>query len=149
MKLPLPLMVLALVLAGCASAPEDQRAAPDSSDDAAVRDYLDEFTREKLRRNGADLFCDQAGYRGCYEISRAQCVQQLSDIKDACLEQANRRFPDRMRTAADIDRYVKYYAVCMSLRHVAMYRGEDVKALGTCLKNVQWDKAQRDRSFLK
>lgn len=149
MKLRLPLMMLALVLAGCASAPQDQRAAPGSSDNAAVRDYLDEFTREKLRSNGADLFCDQAGYRGCYEISRTQCLQQLSGVKEACLDQANRKFPERLRTAEDIDRYVKYYAVCMSLRHVAMYRGGDVKALGACLKNVRWDKAQRDRSFLK
>lgn len=109
-------------------------------------DFIDEFTRAKLRKNGEYLFCDQQGYLDCFNVSRQQCLDELAPLKTGCLERADRKFPDRMVDEQDVDRYAGYFSVCMMLRHSA---SKDASALGACLRNVEWDKAQRDRSLLK
>lgn len=109
-------------------------------------DFIDEFTRAKLRKNGEYLFCDQRGYLDCFKVSRQQCLDELAPLKSGCLERADRKFPDRMVDEQDVDRYAGYFSVCMMLRHSA---SKDASALGACLRNVEWDKAQRDRSLLK
>lgn len=144
----LPLLLTAgALLSACASAPEEP--ASGSQAKQYTEDFLDEFTRTKVRKNGPSLFCDQSGYLGCYEISRSQCLQELSGVSEECFARTEQKFPQKLKTEADIDEFATYYAVCMSLRHLAMHSGRNVEALGACLKQVKWDKEQRDRSFLK
>lgn len=96
--------------------------------------------------NGEFLFCDQQGYLDCFKVSRGQCLQELLPLKENCLERANQKFPDRLVDEKDIDRYASYFSVCMMLQHSA---DKNANELGSCLKNVEWDRAQRDKSLLK
>ncbi|MBT9567856.1 MAG: hypothetical protein IV085_06110 [Thiobacillus sp.] len=123
-----------------------QSAESDNPGRAYALDFLDEFTRAKLRKNGEFLFCDQQGYLDCFKVSRGQCLQELAPLKENCIDRANQKFPDRLANEKDIDRYASYFSVCMMLQHSA---DKDANALGSCLKNVEWDKAQRDKSLLK
>lgn len=123
-----------------------QSAESENAGRAYALDFLDEFTRAKLRKNGEFLFCDQRGYLDCFKVSREQCLQELLPLKENCLERANQKFPDRLVDEKDIDRYASYFSVCMMLQHSA---NKNANELGSCLKNVEWDKAQRDKSLLK
>lgn len=118
----------------------------DSTGEAYALDFLDEFTRAKLRKNGEYLFCDQPGYLDCFKVTRQQCLDELTPLKAGCLARADQKFPDRMRDERAVDRYAGYFSVCMMLQHSA---SKDANALGACLRQVDWDKAQRDRSLLK
>ncbi|HEY9097372.1 MAG TPA: hypothetical protein VIN38_00740 [Thiobacillus sp.] len=109
-------------------------------------EFADEFTRAKLKKNGEYLFCDQAGYLTCFQVTREQCLQELTPLKNNCLDRSNKKFPDRLTNEKEIDRYATYFSVCMMLQHSA---AKDTRELGACLKNVEWDKAQRDRSLLQ
>lgn len=123
-----------------------QPAAPDNPGRAYALDFLDEFTRAKLRKNGEFLFCDQQGYLSCFKVTRAQCLQELAPLKAGCLERADQKFPDRLVNEKDVDQYASYFSVCMMLQHSA---SKDANELGSCLRDVEWDKAQRDKSLLK
>lgn len=123
-----------------------QSAEPDNSGRAYALDFLDEFTRAKLRKNGEFLFCDQQGYLHCFKVTRGQCLQELAPLKVGCLERADQKFPGRLVNEKDVDQYASYFSVCMMLQHSAH---KDATALGGCLKDVEWDKAQRDKSLLK
>lgn len=162
MTKPLGAMLLVtgcLVLSACVAAPappaadtkeQTRQAIQSSESDSASRayalDFLDEFTRAKLRKNGEFLFCDQRGYLGCFKVSREQCLQELAPLKENCMERANQKFPERLINEKDIDRYASYFSVCMMLQHSA---NRNASELGSCLKNVEWDKAQRDKSLLQ
>lgn len=146
-------LLLVSVLVACATPPEnktDARSAPNDPDAREyTKEFMDDFARTKLNQNGPHLFCDQPGYLGCYHISQAQCLQELSGVNDECFQRTSAKFPHKLSTAKEIDQFASYYAVCMSFRHVGMHTDRDMKQLGACLKKVKWDRAQRDRSLLR
>lgn len=109
-------------------------------------DFVDDFTRAKLKKNGEYLFCDQQGYLDCYTVSREQCVSEMSALKNECLMRAGKKFPGPMTTAKEIDQLVTYFAVCMMIKHGI---AKDTEKLGSCIKNIEWDKEQRNKSLLK
>ena len=146
------LLVFVATLAGCAAppqAPEKEKASSDPAARQYAEDFVDDFTRTKISKNGPSLFCDQQGYLQCYRISQQQCLAELSKVTEGCFNATEKKFPSKLKTEGDIDQFAKYYAVCMSIRHATMHSAKDTKQLGTCLKGVKWDKAQRDRSLLK
>ena len=99
---------------------------PESRGREYALDFIDEFTRAKLRKNGEYLFCDQDDYLGCFKVTRSQCLQELAPLKDSCLERADKKFPDRMTNEKDIDRYASYFSVCMMLQHSADKDANDI-----------------------
>lgn len=137
------------LLVACAAPQPRTDAADRSAEQAYQQDFVDEFARSKLKQNGPSLFCDQPGYLQCYEITQSQCLRELTSVRDDCFERTEKRFPNKLVSAKDINAFSKYYAVCMSIRHITMHPRKDTRKLGTCLKSVKWDKAQRNRSILK
>lgn len=140
------------VLVACATPPQSQiseAAASSSPGREYAKDFLDEFAKAKLRKNGEYIFCDQPGYLACFKSSRDQCLRQLSAIKEGCMKRAEQKFPNRLTTEAAVDEFAGYFAACMMIQHAALTTGQDTNALGTCLKNAKWDKAQRDKSFIQ
>lgn len=141
------IVFLISLISSCASTPPP--ASSGSKDTELKKEFLNEFARAKLKKNGPSLLCDQQGYLRCYEISHQQCIAELSSAKEACFQRAEKKFPNDLSNASDIDAFSKYYVTCLSFHHVVRHSSKDTKALGACLKNVKWDKAQRDRSLLK
>lgn len=109
-------------------------------------DFAGEFTRAKLHKNGEYLFFDQKGYLDCFKVSRDQCLQELAPLKSGCMNRTEKKFPGRMKSEKEIDQFSAYFSVCMMLQHGAT---RDTTELGTCIKKVEWDKAQRNKSLFK
>lgn len=124
----------------------EEKAPPSPQAREFSLEFADEFTRTKLRKNGEYLFCDQTGYLDCFKVTREQCLQELAPLKDDCMERSEKKFPDQLTNAKEIDRFAAYFSVCMMLKHGME---KDANELGACLKKVQWDKVQRNKSLLQ
>lgn len=90
------LMLVASLLSACATPSGDQAGGqpPDRAEYRTyAKDFVDDFARTKLSKNGPHLFCDQTGYLQCYNISQAQCVQELSQVTGDCFKRTEQKFP--------------------------------------------------------
>ena len=150
MRMPRILLYIAastFVLFACASPqPRSDSVAQNAQ---LKREFLNDFARVKLKKNGSALLCDQQAYVQCYEITQAQCMRELEDPKEVCFKRAERKYPDDLASVKEVDAFSKYYITCVSLHHFALHANKDSNRLSMCLKNIKWDKEQRDRSLMK
>lgn len=104
--------------------------------------------KEKLRQNGAKIFCDQKGYLGCYGIAREQCLAELSPLAEPCMAKTDTKY-SRPTNADEMDQYAQYFGVCLVNGHLRAHVSDDVNRIGECMKNMQFDTEQRNKSLLQ
>jgi hypothetical protein len=104
--------------------------------------------KEKLRQNGAKIFCDQKSYLGCYDIPRAQCLAELSPLAEPCMARTDTKY-SRPTNADEMDQYAQYFGVCLISGHLRVHVKDDVSRIGECMKNMRFDTEQRNKSLLQ
>ena len=132
------LLILAMI-SGCASQATN---AHNSRDD----ELIIEIMKEKYRKNGPSMLCDQPFYLSCYELTKEQCISELSDNSDKCLETANEKFPKI--TSGNRKDYSDYYIKCVLARHLLMHADKH-EEIGMCMKEARLDKKLLMQSLLK
>lgn len=155
-------MTLVVMLASCAlpppaSTPAPAPQTPDAAPPAATiptpdLEQMDVETataliKTKLRANGQYLFCDQRGYLDCYRIGYAQCVGEVSAIKNSCVDKADLKFP-AIQTKEELEAYSGDVSACLAIQHALQHR-DRMQELSACIKTIEFDPQQRDRSLFK
>lgn len=156
------LAATALTLAACATTSPPQAAKPSPAQTPApaaepavtVPDLhqmdlasATALIKGKLRQNGQYLFCDQRAYLDCYQIGYQQCLGELAAVKSGCLDKADARFP-AIQSTAELEQYSSDVSSCLAVQHAALHR-EKMQQLSSCIRNIDFDPAQRDRSLFK
>lgn len=137
------LLCATLVIAGCAarSVPVSDGGAY-AGGDAAAGDFM----AEKLRQNGAAIFCEQDAYSICLGITQEACFEELSPTAVSCFERAERRY-GRM-VGSNFREFGAGYFGCMIVEHVYMHN-EDHKEVGSCIESIGFDKYRMLKSMFK
>ena len=139
---PLIALLALALLAGCA-APQSQRGQDPK------KDFINDFTKSKIQKNGADLFCDQKSYTTCFKLTRDQCMKELGSFKNDCFNQAQKKYPFA-GTEHEVGEFSKEFGGCMALRHVSMHSSDrDLQAVAACLKTNPIDREQSKKSLMK
>jgi hypothetical protein len=138
----LPFALTLALFAGCATQPAPT-AKPDYQNEV-----IGEVIKAKVQKNGADLLCDQEGYRGCYKISREQCLTELNSVKDDCFKRANDRVP-RIMSEGEMKQFAQQFGSCLALRHLQLHQDKNLAEIGECMQKMSYDKAQGAKSIMK
>lgn len=152
--------VILLTVTACASSPRNPPSGGASAVEVLKEDfkneYLNIYTRAKLRKNVDHMLCDQPGYLACYKVAREQCLREISTTKDPCFKKAEQRFPDTLSatpeaTAEKNKEFSKYLGGCMFFQHliIRVKQGSEPDEISTCVQHIKWDFPQMERSLLK
>ena len=144
--------VLLSILAACVSVPQTRNSLPKQTSSPYREDgmdLMDEFIRSKLHKNGEHVLCDQKGYRKCYDLSHDQCLYEVSALKDVCYKKMEKKFPNPITTEMEADRLIVYFGTCLFIHHAITSTEKDTSEIPACVKSIEWDKEQRDKSFMK
>lgn len=144
--------VILLTVTACASSPRNPPSEPASSATQLPKyaaDFVDEYSRTKLRKNADYILCDQPGYLACFKVTHEQCLREVSATKDPCFKKTERQFPNPLTTAKEINEFTEYLIGCMVLKHalISMARGANETEIGACIKHMKVDLTQRDKSL--
>lgn len=135
-------LFLVPLIGGCASQPGPEEPDLDRLQQELVIDVL----KTKLRQNGAYILCDQPAYLACYDMSKHQCVLEVSKNNERCIQKADARFSEL--TYENREKYGAYYAGCIAIHHGMMHH-DKVHAVAQCLDNASIDKEIAEKSLLR
>jgi len=128
---------LALLLIGCTMS---------NNQDEVVIEVVIEVVMEKLNENAPSLFCDQPEYSTCFGITQKQCLVELNNVAQKCIEKSKMKFSSV--SSDNYKRYTKYYSSCLILEQVVKYP-DRLDVIGNCLKTVDFNRKEGLRSLLK
>ncbi|THB68310.1 MAG: hypothetical protein D6B27_02850 [Gammaproteobacteria bacterium] len=145
------LIIISIVLlSGCNTTSTKTSSASDAKKDAAIDAMADKILTEQILKNGEYLLCDQESYTNCHSISQSACVVQMRHYKSTCHNKALESI-DNKDPAKNGSQYQKNYIVCMMLQHLLenTSRTGHIEKIGQCIKEIQLDKKQLQKSLFK
>lgn len=123
-------VTLAVFLSGCVTTAEKPKK------NNLIKEMVAEATLDNIHTNGNDLFCVQPEYLACFDITQQQCISEMEENDDFCVEKVEKKFPNK--TFDEVDGYLRFYGMCLITSHLKTHLDKRDQ-IGPCLKSMELD----------
>jgi len=111
-------------------------------------EYVSEIIEEKFKKNLSNVLCDQPSYLECFDITREQCIEELTEYNVECFNKAKEKVSGPLTNKKNGEKFGTIAMMCIALNHLSIH-AENAEEIAGCMEKSSFDDAAVLRSFLK
>lgn len=137
------LLFFLVLLIGCAS-----QYTQKTQQKKRTEELVSRMLEEKIKKTLVNILCDQTSYLLCFDISREQCIGELTEYNSECYNEAKEKVSGPLTIEKNAENFVTIVFMCMMFKHIAVH-AENAQEIGECFDKASFDKATAVRSIHK
>ncbi len=108
---------------------------------------LSDIFKEKMLKNGNELFCSEEGYQTCFDISFSQCKELHNQFVEPCFKNAEEKYGEFVLGLNNRE-IGQYYVSCIIESHL-FKNPNKYKEIRSCLSKVNVDYNKTIKTLFK